>query len=105
MTCQRMPTVLALWALFALLIPTPRAFSQMVQAEPQNRERPEGMPRRASEPRGPGAPGADTPLNSASHNARVPTQALWARANSSQRDVRRSLAPLTIDDPIASTAR
>jgi len=41
MTCQRMPKVLALWALFALLIPTLRAFSQMVQAEPQNRERPE----------------------------------------------------------------
>ncbi len=106
MTCQRMPKVLALWALFALLIPTPRAFSQMVQAEPQNRERPERECHDARPSRvAPERPVADTPLNSASHNARVPTQALWARANSSQRDVRRSLAPLTIDDPIASTAR
>jgi hypothetical protein len=41
MTSQRMPKVVALWALLALLMPTPQAFSQMVQDEPQNHERPE----------------------------------------------------------------
>ena len=38
MTRHRMPKAVALWALLALLIPTPRAFSQMAQDEPQNRE-------------------------------------------------------------------
>src|SRR5262249_13122898 len=57
------------------------------------------MHRRALGQRGLGQPIADAPLDRATHNAGVPTQALWARANPSERDVRRSLAPLTIEEP------
>lgn len=41
MTYQRMPKLVIVWAVLSLLIPTPRAFSQMVQGKPENRGRPE----------------------------------------------------------------
>jgi hypothetical protein len=41
MTYQHVPKVVLLWAVLSLLIPAPRAFSQLVQDKPENRERPE----------------------------------------------------------------
>jgi len=41
MTCQYMPKLVVVWAVLSLLIPTPRAFSQMVKGKPEKRERPE----------------------------------------------------------------
>ena len=41
MTYQHMPKVVALWVALSMLISMPRAFSQMVQDEPKNRDRPE----------------------------------------------------------------
>ena len=42
MTYQHMPKVMVLWVALSLLIPTPRALSQMVEDEPKGRERREG---------------------------------------------------------------
>ena len=63
------------------------------------------MRSRAPGQRGLGAPIADATHDRATDNARVPAQDLWARANPSQRDVRRSLAPLTIEETAGEAAK
>ena len=54
MRYQHVPKVLTLWVALALLIPTPRAFSQMGQHESRDRARPEQerieQPERAERP-------------------------------------------------------